>query len=508
MPIVSYTCPQCNALNQTDDSLCGEIKKCPFCGEESLVPIPGVYPGMKIGDFIVEKQLGVGGMGEVWLAKQEKLDRHVALKILSPKYTSNRDFVERFLNEVRNTAKLEHPNIVTAFHAGVENNIYYMAISYIRGETVFDKIKDGVPLSEQESLKIVKSIASALDYAWSEYKILHRDIKPSNIMLDKNSVPKLMDMGISKSLDQESSLTMAGMMIGTPYYVSPEQALGQKDIDFRADIYSLGATLYHMVTGTVPYDADTAMGIVSKHISEPLPDPKNYNPLISEQTVSLIKIMMAKDKNDRPSSWKALIKDVERVLNGEFPITPLPLADKTIIANSAANEATELTPFAEIQKQRHTLKKDELKDSCNDLTISGEVREKKKSHTLLWISLAVLFSFLFFVFVIAAFVGYRYIKAYNQKRKDVLPTEILPKHKNSALPINTQDDKVESDTPTFSLPEKVSEMKPEEKNSITQKDLKANLKQNQDSSLSLEEQEKTTDDKRNQTTEDRIRPNW
>jgi len=493
-------------LNQTDDSLCGEVRKCPFCGEEILVPIPGIYPGMKLGDFIVEKQLGVGGMGEVWLAKQEKLDRHVALKILSPKYTSNRDFVERFLNEVRNTAKLEHPNIVTAFHAGVENNIYYMAISYIRGETVFDKIKDGIPLSEKDSLEIIKSIASALDYAWNEYRILHRDIKPSNIMIDKNFTAKLMDMGISKKLDEESSLTMAGMMIGTPYYVSPEQALGVKDLDFRSDIYSLGATLYHMVTGTVPYDADTAMGIVTKHLSEPLPDPKSYNPLISEQTVSLIKIMMAKDKNDRPASWKALIVDIERVLDGQFPLTPLPCVGKTNIAISPSNAVTEaISP--QIKKEVSADKKNISKEDSADYLTVPKKTEKRKNHILLWIFLAFFFSFLCFVLIGAIFIGYRYFKTESQKRKDLLPTEILPKHKDLKLSIEAKDD--EGGSSEENLPVKTTEMKSEEKISVTkEKSFEETPGQKQDLTLSVENQEKGTESKKSPSTEERSRPNW
>jgi serine/threonine-protein kinase len=380
---------------------------------------------MNLGGFLIEKQLGVGGMGEVWLAKQEKLNRHVAVKILSPKYTSNATFVERFMCEVRNSAKLEHPNIVTAFHAGVENGIYFLAISYVSGNTVFDRICDGTSLSEKESLEIARAVAEALDYAWNEFKILHRDIKPSNIMVDKKGAIKLMDMGISKSLEEESSLTMMGTMIGTPYYVSPEQAIGARDIDFRADIYSLGATLYHMLTGTVPYDASTAMAIISKHISEALPDPRNYNSTLNDQTVSLIKTMMAKDKNDRQRSWRILVNDIDRVINGEYPLSPVPDANKTTIANMSSDNTPrpiELEPS--IEKPAPEISPDS--PSAQNTDTATETKSGSSQAFKIVIILLVVFFFMAIFTSLLGFFAYKYWKS-GRERGSILPTEIISK---------------------------------------------------------------------------------
>lgn len=524
MSVISYQCPKCSAEFKTDDSLVGEEFKCPSCGGQYRLAIPGVYAGMNLGGFIVERQLGVGGMGEVWLARQEKLDRHVALKILSPKYTSNAAFVERFTSEVRNTAKLEHPNIVTAFHAGVENGIYYMAISYICGETVFDRIKDGSPMSEKESLEIVKAVAAALDYAWSENKILHRDIKPSNIMLDKKSVPKLMDMGIAKSLDEESSLTMTGMMIGTPYYVSPEQAIGAKDIDFRADIYSLGATLYHMVTGNVPYDASTAMAIISKHLSEPLPDPRNYNGTLSEQIVSLIKIMMAKNKNDRQKSWMTVIEDIDRVLQGKFPLTPVPESNKTAVAPYAVENspATEISPTSVTTSysKSHSQTKDVVSSSANRSSLADEntkkdteSKRKKPNVFLLFLLFFILFVFLCITSV-GAFLAYRYYSKNSEKRKNKLPTEIIVKPKNESVLVNpekTQDlksddaAKIYEQSPLIPTEEEKSLKKIPEQQQVSAEKIDDGKENQTKSPLELPIIEPESQEKK---SPERPRPNW
>jgi len=172
------------------------------------------------------------------------------------------------------TGRLEHPNVITAFDAGFDQGLYYLAIAYVDGEELEDLLEKNGRMSEIDSLKLILSVAKALNYSWKEAHILHRDVKPANIMVEKSGVVKLMDMGISKSVSESASITQSGTIVGTPHYISPEQAQAVPDLDFRSDIYSLGVTLFHMVTGRVPFDAENPMGVLAKHITEPIPDPK------------------------------------------------------------------------------------------------------------------------------------------------------------------------------------------------------------------------------------------
>jgi len=281
----------------------------------------------------------MGGMGEVWLATQTAMDRKVALKILSPALTGDENFVSRFMEEVKMSAKLEHPNIITAFDAGNENGIYYLAMSYIDGMELEVKLKVDKIVNEHEALKIIRSIAEALKYAWDKFKILHRDIKPSNIMISSDGDAKLMDMGISKSMSENRDLTMTGMIVGTPYYMSPEQARADAELDSRSDIYALGATLYHIVTGQVPYDASTAMGVLAKYMTEPFPSPQIKNPELSDVCSVLLEIMMAKKAENRQQDWASVISDIDQVLNGEFPNTPRPEAGKSQVMQMSASQS-------------------------------------------------------------------------------------------------------------------------------------------------------------------------
>lgn len=328
---IIFKCSHCKHSIASDDSLCGEIALCPECEKEVIVPIPGVEEGSVFGDFKLMERLGSGASGEVWLAHQQSMDRKVALKILCPKLSSDKNFIKRFIKESKNSAKLAHPNIVTAFFAGQDKGIYYLAISYVHGETIESKLERDNVYDEKEALKIIKGVAGALQYAWDEFKILHRDIKPANIIINKKGTPMLLDLGISKSLNEEDySLTMTGTVVGTPYYMSPEQAIADKELDFRSDIYSLGITLYHMLTGTVPYQASTAMAIIMKHINENFESPQIHNPKISNPCLNLIETMMAKKKEERQQSWDALIKDINLVLEGKNPETHPPVTGSTM----------------------------------------------------------------------------------------------------------------------------------------------------------------------------------
>jgi serine/threonine-protein kinase len=309
-----FNCSFCGQAISTDDSLCGQADICPVCKNSISIPIPGLMQGAQFGDFELLEILGAGATGEVWKARQLSMDRIVALKILLPNLTTNKNFIERFQKEARHSAKLTHPMIVTAYYYGQDKGIHYLAITYVEGKTIADVLKEGKVYSEREALEIIKGIATALAYAWKEFNIIHRDIKPENIMIDLKGNPMLLDLGIAKNTSEDTGLTMTGMVIGTPYYMSPEQAVGDKTIDFRSDIYSLGATLYHLLTGNVPYQADSAMAIMMKHLNDTYHAPTSINSNISKSTEQIIKKMMEKDQNLRYQDWNDLIEDIDRVL--------------------------------------------------------------------------------------------------------------------------------------------------------------------------------------------------
>jgi len=315
----TFNCPLCALPMNADEQFRGHTIPCPHCNQNIVIPEFSIQAGMQIGGYVMEKMLGVGGMGEVWLAHQTAMSRKVALKLLSPSLTKNSEFVDQFMREVKMTGRLEHPNVITAFDAGVDHGLYYLAIAFVDGEELEDKLEREGRLPEKEALKTALAVAKALNYSWQEAHILHRDVKPANIMIEKTGIVKLMDMGISKSVSESSSITQSGTIVGTPHYISPEQAQAVTDLDFRSDAYSLGATLFHMVTGTVPFDADNPMGVLTKHITEKLPDPRSVYPEMSEACSLLIQILMRKDRDDRQQSWDEVEKDIRLVIKGNLP---------------------------------------------------------------------------------------------------------------------------------------------------------------------------------------------
>ncbi|MCK5834162.1 MAG: SUMF1/EgtB/PvdO family nonheme iron enzyme [Lentisphaeria bacterium] len=272
--------------------------------------------GSQLGLYTILRKVGSGGMGDVWLAHHRTLDQKVAIKVLHTKLTQSSDSVERFLAEIRNTAKLQHPNIVRAHDAGYLNGIYYLVSDFIRGSELSEMMnKNGGALAELDVLHIAHDIAGALKYAWDKHKILHRDIKPDNIMLDyEDSKAMLMDMGISKSLlEDKSGLTTENTMLGTPHYMCPEQISGDK-ADFRSDIYSLGATLFHCLTGEKPYNADSIINIAMKHLTDPIPSVLDFDSKLSPETDQMLQKMMAKKPEHRQEDWQEVIDQLEKII--------------------------------------------------------------------------------------------------------------------------------------------------------------------------------------------------
>jgi len=296
--------------------------ECPGCRAPFVVPRKSVEPGVTVGGFKISRLLGQGGMGEVYLARQVSLDRDVALKILSPQLCQEPEERDRFLNEMRVLARLDHRNIVTAHDAGVDSGVLYLAMAYLSGDSTEKRIKKDGPYPEAEALKIAHKMADALAYAWDRHQLLHLDIKPANILTDSNGETKLADFGLARRLAPGVPKAEEKFIIGSPNYMSPEQAGGVDPLDCRSDIYSLGATLYTLVTGTLPFESPTAEGTFERLAKESLPDPRERVPTLSRGLVLVMERMLARDRRRRYGAWPALIEDLRRVQANRLPKTP------------------------------------------------------------------------------------------------------------------------------------------------------------------------------------------
>ncbi|NQT89530.1 serine/threonine protein kinase, partial [bacterium] len=223
-----------------------------------------------IGGYEVLEQLGKGGMGTVFKARQVSMDRLVALKVLPPKLAEDEAYVARFVREARAAAKLTHPNIVQGYDVGEADGTHYFAMELVDGPSVKNLLDRSGTIEEKKALNIAGAVARALEEA-QRHGIVHRDIKPDNIMINSRGIVKLADLGLARTTAKVDTVTLDGTAIGTPQYMSPEQVRAEPDLDTRADIYALGATLYHMVTGEFPFDGPTPAAIIAKHIADPVP---------------------------------------------------------------------------------------------------------------------------------------------------------------------------------------------------------------------------------------------
>ncbi len=272
-----------------------------------------------IAGFELLSKLGEGGMGVVYKAHQASMDRVVALKVLPERLAKDKQFVSRFFREARVAARLDHPNIVRGIDVGSSGSDYFFVMEYVEGEDVGNVLEKRGKLPEREALEIVVQVARALQHA-QEHNMIHRDIKPDNVLLTPDGTAKLLDLGLARSTSGElTRMTVTGTAMGTPHYISPEQARGESDIDIRTDIYSLGVSLYHILVGTPPFDGETVAVIITKTLTEIPPTVHEVVPEVSEATSRVVEKMMSKEKGSRHTTPAEVIEDIEMILSGEEP---------------------------------------------------------------------------------------------------------------------------------------------------------------------------------------------
>jgi len=271
---------------------------------------------LRIGNYEIIGKIGDGGLGTVYKATQLSMSRGVALKVLHKKWLADEEFKKRFLLEARLAGRLSHQNLIQVYDVGRDRGVYFFSMEFVDGETVEDMIEREGPLDTARAIDFTIQMMRAIAYIRT-FDIVHRDIKPGNMMVTRKGLVKLGDFGFVKS-KLDPMIATEGEVLGTPDYISPEQAMGVEAIDWRSDQYSLGCSLYHMVTGKPPYEG-SGSSVMRQHIKAELPDPRSINPKIPDSVVQILERMMAKDPNDRYQTPELLFEDLELVRMGHDP---------------------------------------------------------------------------------------------------------------------------------------------------------------------------------------------
>ena len=278
------------------------------------------FSGLNLGHYQLIEPLASGGMATIYRAQQPALDRIVAVKVLPEYLVDQPGFLERFKIEAQAIARLDHPHILPVYDFGQAQRMPYLVMKYVPGGTLKDLMEAG-PLEASRAAHLLRQIAEALDHAHAQ-GIIHRDVKPSNILLQDGEWVQLMDFGLAKVVASHAQITASGVGIGTPDYMSPEQAQGQA-VDARSDSYSLGVILYQMLTGDVPFHAETPLSVMLKHVTEPPPTPHTLNPAISLATEQVILRALAKDPVARYATTLELADAFERSLDPAATLSPV-----------------------------------------------------------------------------------------------------------------------------------------------------------------------------------------
>src|ERR687891_1210270 len=298
--------------------------------------------GTLIGDrFRLEEKVGSGGMSSVYRAYDPTLERHVAIKLMHRDISSDADQLERFRRESRAVAQLNHPHVVIVIDAGEDEGAPYIVFEYIEGETLKERIRRLGRLPVSEAVAYAIEIGRALECA-HDNKLVHRDVKPQNVLIDRDGRAKVTDFGIARSMEAQG-LTATGRVLGTTDYVSPEQALGH-EVTEQSDIYSLGIVLYEMLTGEVPFQADTQVAVAMKHVREPLPDVQRRRPEISAALAAAVERATAKETSNRYATVDEMVHDLEEVLAIEAARTGETSGEATTVMRSLPGDTADFPP--------------------------------------------------------------------------------------------------------------------------------------------------------------------
>ncbi|MEN9361835.1 MAG: hypothetical protein RL095_3370 [Verrucomicrobiota bacterium] len=315
---MKFQCVFCLSPYKVSTLDLGNQIDCPSCSRKVAVPRRSFDRGRVIDDFLIDRVIGSGGMGTVYLVKQISLDRPAALKVLARRFSGDPKFRQDFLAEARVVSGMIHQNLVQTYAFGEDDGDLYMAMEYVEGVSLGDRLENETRLSADEALDVIQQVAEGLHYAWNNAKMIHRDIKPDNILLMPDGTAKLTDMGLARRQEDLENVTEIS---GTPAYMNPEQFLRQP-MDCRADIYSLGVCLYHAIMGRLPFDAGAVKELARQHIQDDVSFPDKTVDIVPEMK-RLIKRMMMKDRNQRHSDYEELLQDIYNLrvkISGNRPV--------------------------------------------------------------------------------------------------------------------------------------------------------------------------------------------
>jgi serine/threonine protein kinase len=338
-------------VSSTDETIAAGMDAAPerprFAGSKAAAP-------KSVGEFTLVKSIGAGAMGEVYLAEHRTTGARAALKLITNSHAADEAFIQRFNREIAILSGLDHPNIGRAIAFGVEHGHPYLAMEFINGPNLGDVLNERGALFEADVLRLAIQIARGLAYAHTEAGLIHRDIKPANILiaqqaggdrsaslLAEGDQVKIIDFGLAKSVDAEDQrLTLTGIVMGTPSYMSPEQIRSDPHLDYHTDVYALGATMFHLLTGRIPYPSAVPAMVMVGHLNSPIPDPGALVPSLGQLTRQLVMTAMAKSAKDRFVDYRGFILACEKALKalGQGPVGTMRLLRKPMVRSG--NPAT------------------------------------------------------------------------------------------------------------------------------------------------------------------------